>query len=97
MVGAVAATYALPSARAFSSLSAGTGSGLLGVFAIGCPVCNKLVILALGFSGALTYSAPLQPVLAAAGLVLASIALRGRLRALARGCPRDQARTAVPR
>lgn len=87
VVGALIATYALPGARTFSSLSAGSGSGLLGVFAIGCPVCNKLVILALGFSGALTYFAPLQPVLAAAGLVLASITLRGRLRALTHGCP----------
>lgn len=87
VVGALIATYALPGARSRSSLSAGTGSGLLGVFAIGCPVCKKLVIMALGFSGALTYFAPLQPVLAAAGLIVASIALGGRLRALTRGCP----------
>ncbi len=89
VVGALVATYALPGARAFSSLSAGSGSGLLGTFAIGCPVCNKVVILVLGYSGALAYFAPVQPALAAAGLVLASIALRGRLRALARGCSID--------
>ncbi len=38
------------------------------VFAIGCPVCNKLVVLALGFSGALAYFEPIQPALALAGL-----------------------------
>jgi len=36
---------------------------VLSVFAIGCPVCNKLVVLALGTGGALTYFAPVQPVL----------------------------------
>lgn len=86
VLGAWLATYALPGDRSSSSLS-GTGSGLLGAFAIGCPVCNKLVILALGFSGALTYFAPIQPVLGAAGLLLAAFALRARLRTLARGCP----------
>jgi len=87
VLGAWLATYALPGGRSSSSLSSGTGSGLLGAFAIGCPVCNKLVILALGFSGALTYFAPIQPVLGAAGLLLAAFALRARLRTLARGCP----------
>lgn len=48
--------------------------------AIGCPLCNKLVILAIGASGALTFFAPLQPWLAAlsVGLLLASIAWRWR-------------------
>lgn len=49
--------------------------------AIGCPLCNKLVILAIGASGALTFFAPLQPWLAAlsVGLLLASIAWRWRV------------------
>ena len=48
--------------------------------AIGCPLCNKLVILAIGASGALTFFAPLQPWLAAlsVGVLLASIAWRWR-------------------
>ncbi len=60
--------------------------GLLGFLAVGCPVCNKLVLLAVGSSGAMTYFAPLQPVLAIAGIVLLTIALRQRLRG-ARACP----------
>ncbi|WP_017544133.1 hypothetical protein [Nocardiopsis prasina] len=64
----------------------GLGGGLLAWFAIGCPVCNKIVLLALGTSGAMAWFAPLQPLLAAAGLVLLSLALRARLRANA-SCP----------
>ncbi|WP_017624171.1 hypothetical protein [Nocardiopsis chromatogenes] len=59
----------------------GLGGTVLSWFAIGCPVCNKLVLLALGTSGALTWFAPLQPVLAVAGLLLLAFALRSRLRA----------------
>lgn len=86
VVGALLATYAIPAARASSTLSAGGGSGLLGVFAIGCPVCNKLVVAILGFSGALSYFAPVQPVLAVAALGLATFALRKRLDAMVNGC-----------
>lgn len=57
-----------------------TIGGLLGYFAVGCPVCNKLALVALGSSGALKYFAPLQPILAVASIVLLAVALRGRLR-----------------
>ena len=58
---------------------AGLG-GLLTFFAVGCPVCNKLVVVALGTSGALSWFAPLQPALAVASVLLLAVALRGRLR-----------------
>ncbi len=54
--------------------------GLLAYFAVGCPVCNKLVLLALGYSGVLQWFAPAQPLLAAGGIVLLAWALRARLR-----------------
>ena len=60
----------------------GTVGGLLSFFAVGCPVCNKLVLLALGTSGAVTWFAPLQPWLAAGSLVLLAVALAWRVRAL---------------
>lgn len=53
---------------------------VLAWFAVGCPVCNKLALLALGYSGALTWFAPVQPYLAAAALVLTAAALLVRLR-----------------
>jgi hypothetical protein len=49
------------------------------VFAVGCPVCNKLVVLALGFSGAMTYFTPLQPILGVGALVLTLAVLRRRI------------------
>ena len=43
------------------------GAGLA-MFAVACPVCNKIVLLALGTSGALGFWQPLQPFLAAISL-----------------------------
>lgn len=41
----------------------------LALFAVACPVCNKIVLIALGTSGALGFWEPLQPWLAAISLV----------------------------
>lgn len=57
------------------------GGGLLSVLAIGCPVCNKLVVLALGTSGALTWWAPLQPIVGLASVGVLGWALWTRLSA----------------
>lgn len=68
-----------PAASAASDhrLSAG---GLLAFFAVGCPVCNKAVLIALGSTGALQWFAPIQPFMALAGIGLLSWALLTRLR-----------------
>lgn len=58
----------------------GAAGGLLTFFAVGCPVCNKLALVALGYAGALQWFAPVQPFLAVAGVALLSWALRARLR-----------------
>lgn len=58
----------------------GSLGGLLSFFAVGCPVCNKVVVVALGTSGALTWFAPMQPYLGVAALALLAWALRVRLR-----------------
>lgn len=62
------------------------GAGLLSAFAVGCPICNKLVVLAIGVTGALSYWAPLQPLLAMASVGLLLFALIRRLRTAA-SCP----------
>jgi hypothetical protein len=54
--------------------------GFIAFFAVGCPVCNKLVLLALGSSGAISWFAPIQPILAVASIALMAWALRMRLR-----------------
>lgn len=58
----------------------GLAGAFLTFFAVGCPVCNKLVLIALGASGAMTWFAPFQPVLALASLILMAVAVRVRLR-----------------
>jgi len=59
---------------------AGGMGGLLSFFAVGCPTCNKLAVVALGSTGALDWFAPAQPVLAVLSVVLLVWALRARLR-----------------
>ena len=81
LVAALAATYAWPLACPWRERSLTTG-GLLSFFAVGCPVCNKLAVLALGWSGALTYFAPLQPLLGAVAVLLLAATLVARLRPL---------------
>lgn len=58
---------------------AGVIGGVVSFFAVGCPVCNKLVLVALGSTGALQWFAPIQPILAVAALGLLIWALRRRL------------------
>jgi hypothetical protein len=54
--------------------------GVLSYLAVGCPVCNKLVLLALGASGAMTWFAPVQGYLAivAIGLMVGALIIRLR-------------------
>ena len=56
-----------------------TVGGLLAFFAIGCPTCNKLVLIALGSSGAITWFEPVQPLLELAGIGVLLWALHRRL------------------
>ncbi len=58
----------------------GSLGGLLSFFAVGCPICNKVVVVALGTSGALSWFAPVQPYLGVVALGLLAWALRVRLR-----------------
>ncbi len=67
--------------------------GVLAWFAVGCPVCNKIALLALGYSGAVTWFAPVQPYLAAVALLMTAGALVFRLRGQV-FCPTPAARRA---
>lgn len=72
----------------------GFAGAFLAWFAVGCPVCNKLALLALGYTGALTWFAPVQPLLAVVALGLTSVALVVRLRGQV-ACVLPAARPAV--
>jgi hypothetical protein len=63
--------------------TAGALGAIAGWLAVGCPVCNKLIVLALGSSGALSWFAPAQPWLAALSIALLLAALTWRARVLA--------------
>jgi len=80
MILLTAATYLRqPGPEGERSAKVATGGGLLSVFAIGCPVCNKLVVLAIGASGALRWFAPVQQILATVSLGMLGAALWTRL------------------
>lgn len=63
-----------------ASRRGGWAGSALTFFAVGCPVCNKLVLLALGSAGAMTWFEPVQPLLQGAAVALLASALRQRLR-----------------
>ncbi|HUG14707.1 MAG TPA: hypothetical protein VMM78_06770 [Thermomicrobiales bacterium] len=79
--GVLAATYALPRLNA-CSIEQGktTVGGVLSFLAVGCPTCNKAVVLLLGTSGATRYFEPLQPLLAGLSFGLLGLAIWLRLR-----------------
>ena len=97
LAGATIATYvARPpgESHAVESGKAGTSLAGIGAFlAIGCPVCNKIVIALLGVSGALNVWAPLQPIVGSASVALLGLTLAYRLRLRRRGCHRCVAAT----
>ena len=92
--GALAATYAFPAAcpRYEGRFAA---SGFLTVLAVGCPICNKLVVLALGTTGAMTWFEPVQPLLALISVGLLAFVLAVRVRAL-RGTRVAEAPSGMP-
>jgi hypothetical protein len=82
LAGLVAATYvAYPDGAAPkpSEGRLGLAGWMITFFAVGCPVCNKIVLLALGASGAMQFFEPVQPYLAVASIVLLGWALHARL------------------
>lgn len=82
LAGLVTATYvAYPEGAAPRRTEGrlGLAGWTITFFAVGCPVCNKLVLLALGTTGAMRFFEPVQPYLAAASVVLLGRALYARV------------------
>jgi hypothetical protein len=81
LAGILAATYAFPRANA-CSIEQGktTAGGFLSFLAVGCPTCNKVVVLLLGTGGATRFFEPVQPLLAALSFGLLGLAIWLRLR-----------------
>jgi hypothetical protein len=69
--GPLVASYLIPIAPPACDVGNRTiVGGVLSFLAVGCPICNKVVVLLLGVSGALTYFEPIQPLLGLAAVVL---------------------------
>lgn len=104
LMGVIAATYTAPARTVTATAAAavplseletprsgttlGTVAGFGTFLAIGCPVCNKIALVLLGTSGALSIYAPIQPFIGAVslGLLAATVAWRLRIRARAEAC-----------
>jgi hypothetical protein len=78
LTGPLAATYLVrwPTACRVGG-RAGAG-GVLSCLGAACPVCNRIVVAAIGVSGATDYFRPLQPLLAVGSTLLLGLALRAR-------------------
>jgi hypothetical protein len=84
--GFLLATYVRAGRAGQANTGKAATGGVLAFLAVGCPVCNKLVVLAVGVSGALSFWAPLQPLLALASFTLLVFAVHQRLRGM-KSCP----------
>lgn len=86
LVGLIAGTYA--ASRLESSEKPVIAGGVLATLAIGCPICNKLVVLLIGTSGALTFFAPAQFFIGAGSVLLLAWTLLLRARTVVSpACP----------
>ena len=83
LLGLIAATYVRAPSLRRERAGLAFGGGLIAFFAVGCPVCNKLVVAALGVGGALSYFGPIQPALAVVSVALLAVTLIVRLGGLA--------------
>jgi hypothetical protein len=79
--GLLLATYiaAAPAIDDQKSARFGGAGAVLSYFAVGCPVCNKLALVALGYSGAIKYFAPIQPFLGFLSIALLFYVFRKRV------------------
>lgn len=93
LVGLIAGTYAshTPSNNEGKTFS----GGMLSFLAVGCPICNKLVVLMLGTSGALTFFGPAQLYIGLASLGLLAWTFSLRARSVVGTCPVPSRQVAV--
>lgn len=93
--------YPMPSAKAAQGKGSLAGTGravggaLLSFFSVGCPVCNKVVVLLLGLGGAMSIFNPLRPFLGLASIALLGITLFLRVRVVRYGCRLPAHKTGV--
>lgn len=85
LLGLVIGTFAISSVKGGGGKA--MGSGILTFLAVGCPICNKLVIVFLGISGALAYFEPVQLYLGIGSVIFLVWTLLLRARSVSGACP----------
>ena len=85
LLGLVIGTFAISSVKGGGGKA--MGSGILTFLAVGCPICNKLVIVLLGISGALAYFEPVQLYLGIGSVIFLVWTLLLRARSVIGACP----------
>ncbi len=61
--------------RPFCSIKTVSAGGVLGFLGVACPVCNKILLLLFGGELLLTYYEPVRIYVAAAGVLIAAVAV----------------------
>lgn len=61
--------------RPFCSIKTASAGGVLGFLGVACPVCNKILLLLFGGELLLTYYEPVRIYVAAAGVLIAAVAV----------------------
>jgi len=84
LMGLIAGTFVGPAPARHEGKA--ISGGLLSLLAVGCPICNKLVVLLLGMSGALAVFGPARLYLGALSVALLAWTFHLRVRAVARTC-----------
>ena len=79
LIGIILAIRAPESEAAESQERRTLWGGAVSFLAVGCPVCNQAVVAFVGTSGALSWWAPVQPVVGAIAIGLLLFTLRQRL------------------
>ena len=74
--------------RPFCSIKTASAGGVLGFLGVACPVCNKILLLLFGGELLLTYYEPVRIYVAAAGVLIAAVAV-GREWVLVRRQPAE--------
>ncbi len=63
-----------------------TGGSLFNILAVGCPICNKLLVALLGFSAVLTYIEPARAWFGLLSTALVSVALVAKAKTACNTC-----------
>jgi len=82
LIGLIFSTFGVPKGTV-SCQNRALGAGLLSTLAIGCPICNHVVVALIGISGALTYWAPIQPIVGVVAIFVLLWTLNKRLQSVA--------------